>query len=237
MLDATGKGAEPGPPPGYAPIQEAKDRDVNIPNVITVGRIFLVPLVVWLIIAGSMEAAFIVFVIAGISDALDGYLAKSFGWQSELGAYLDPVADKALLVSIYVTLGYFAHLPAWLVIAVVSRDLLIIGAVLLSLLLNRPVEVHPLLISKANTASQILLAAVVLGSLGFGLAPEGLIDLLIWVTGGLTILSAVAYLKTWVGHMAAYDAPHPKPEQKSDKPPYNRPGNTMPRRQKHLHGS
>ena len=82
---------------------------------------------------------------------------------TELGAYLDPIADKALLVSIYVTLGFAGHLPAWLVIAVVSRDILIVGAVLLSWMLSRPMSLHPILISKANTFSQIVLAGLVLG--------------------------------------------------------------------------
>ena len=113
---------------------------MNIPNSITLGRLVLVPLVVWLIIDHQMEAAFLLFLLAGLSDAADGYLAKRYGWNSELGAYLDPIADKALLVSIYVTLGFAGHLPVWLVIAVVSRDILIVGAVVLSWMLSRPVQ-------------------------------------------------------------------------------------------------
>ena len=112
---------------------------MNIPNSLTLGRIVLVPLVVWLIITHEMQAAFLLFLLAGLSDAADGYLAKRYGWNSELGAYLDPIADKALLVSIYVTLGFAGHLPVWLVIAVVSRDILIVGAVVLSWMLSRPV--------------------------------------------------------------------------------------------------
>src|SRR4030095_11156283 len=104
--------------------------------------------------------AFVLFLLAGLSDAADGYIAKRYGWRSELGAYLDPIADKALLVSIYVTLGFAGHLPAWLVSAVVSRDILIIGAFLLSWVLSRPVPIQPLLISKVNTLFQILLAGL-----------------------------------------------------------------------------
>ena len=124
---------------------------MNIPNTLTLGRIVLVPLVVWLIITHEMQAAFLLFLLAGLSDAADGFLAKRYGWDSELGAYLDPIADKALLVSIYVTLGFAGHLPVWLVIAVVSRDILIVGAVVLSWMLSRPLSMQPLLISKANT--------------------------------------------------------------------------------------
>jgi cardiolipin synthase len=186
--------------------------DVNIPNFITVFRIFLVPVVIWLIIDGDMQLAFIGFVLAGVSDALDGFLAKRYGWQTELGAYLDPIADKVLLVSIYVALGVFGHLPVWLVIAVVTRDILIIGAFLLSWLLGRSVEVKPLFISKANTVGQIVLAALIMGDIGFALGLADLTGILVWVTGILTVLSAAAYLVTWLRDMASYEpVPPPQP--------------------------
>lgn len=176
---------------------------MHIPNLITLGRIFAVPIVVWLIISGEMQAAFLLFMLAGISDAADGYLAKRFGWRTELGAYLDPMADKALLVSIYIALGLFGHLPVWLVIAVVSRDILIIGAVLLSWILDRPVRVRPLFVSKVNTAGQIVLAGLVLGELGLGLGMQPFIAVVVWAVGVLTILSAILYLVSWVRHMAS----------------------------------
>jgi cardiolipin synthase len=183
---------------------------LNLPNIITVFRIFLVPLVVWLMIDGRMETAFILFLVAGASDALDGYLAKRYGWQTELGAYLDPLADKALLVSIYVVLGLSSQLPTWLVLAVVSRDILIVGAILLSWMLGRPVAVRPLLVSKINTVGQIVLAAMVLGDIGFSLGLEGIAGGLVWIVGGLTILSAAAYLVNWLAYMATYEEPpHP----------------------------
>jgi len=183
---------------------------VNIPNSLTLMRIVLVPLVVWLIITHEMLAAFLLFLFAGLSDAADGFLAKRYKWNTELGAYLDPIADKALLVSIYVTLGLAGHLPAWLVIAVVSRDILIVGAVVLSWMLSRPLSMHPLLISKTNTLSQIVLAGLVLAELGLGLGLEGLVQLLTWVTGTLTIVSAAAYFVAWLRHMASYE-PQPQP--------------------------
>lgn len=178
---------------------------MNIPNIITVFRIFLVPVVVWLIIDNDMKAAFFCFLLAGISDALDGFLAKRFDWQTELGAYLDPIADKLLLVSIYIVLGFFAHLPVWLVIAVVSRDILIVGAFLLSLMLGRQVEVRPLFISKANTTGQIILAALVLGDLGFTLGLASVTGIVVWIAGILTVVSAGAYLVNWLQDMASYE--------------------------------
>lgn len=157
---------------------------------------------------GRMQTAFLLFLVAGISDGIDGYLAKRFDWQTELGAYLDPLADKALLVSIYVVLGLFSHVPAWLVLAVVSRDILIVGAILLSWMMGRPVTVRPLLVSKVNTAGQIILAAIVLGDLGFALGVERLVSVIIWAVGGLTVLSAGAYLVNWLTFMATYEEPH-----------------------------
>ena len=123
--------------------QHVRDRDrLNLPNLITLGRVILVPVVFWLLITGQTEVAFVAFIIAGISDAVDGYLAKTFGWKTELGAYLDPLADKLLIVSIFLALGVDGKLPLWLVIAVVSRDILIVIAVMLSWLLGNP-DAHP----------------------------------------------------------------------------------------------
>lgn len=183
---------------------------MNIPNSLTLARIILVPLVVWLIISHEMLPALILFLLAGFSDAADGFIAKRYGWHTELGAYLDPIADKALLVSIYVTLGFAGRLPVWLVIAVVSRDILIVGAVLLSWMMSRPMAVHPLLVSKANTLAQIVLAALVLAELGLGLGVQTLVSVCIWLTGGLTIVSAAVYFWAWVKHMASYE-PQPAP--------------------------
>ncbi len=104
----------------------SRGADLSIPNLITLGRILLVPVVVWAITAGEMRIAFVLFLAAGISDAVDGFLAKRFGMATELGAYLDPLADKAMLVSIYVALGIADAVPGWLVILVVSRDIMIV---------------------------------------------------------------------------------------------------------------
>jgi len=194
---------------------------VNIPNTLTLARIVAVPLLVWLIIDHEMLAAFLVFMLAGLSDAADGYLAKRYGWNTELGAYLDPIADKALLVTIFVTLGLAGHLPVWLVIAVVSRDILIVGAVLLAWMMSRPINVKPLLISKANTCGQIARAGLVLAKRGLGLGLDGIVWVLIWVTGTLTILSAFAYFWAWLRHMARYEptpAPLPRRRKAQRKP-------------------
>jgi len=179
---------------------------LNIPNLITLGRVILVPVVFWLLVSGQTQAAFFAFVVAGISDGIDGFLAKRFGWTTELGAYLDPLADKLLIVSIFVALGVRGELPSWLVIAVVSRDILIVTAVVLSWLLDHPVLIKPLAVSKANTVAQILLAATVLADEGFGLGLSAPRTALVWVTLALTIASLAAYLRAWHRHMSGYES-------------------------------
>jgi cardiolipin synthase len=174
---------------------------LSIPNLITLGRILLVPIVVWAIWSGAMWAAFVLFLAAGVSDAVDGYLAKRFRMTTVLGAYLDPLADKALIVSIYVTLGIIGEIPGWLVILVVSRDIMIVGAVVLSWLVGSPVKVKPLLVSKLNTVAQIAFACVVLGSLGFGIAARTLTLILMGLVAALTLLSVAAYVAEWIRHM------------------------------------
>ena len=118
-----------------------------LPNLITIGRLILVPVIIFLIGAQQFEAAFWVFVAAGISDGVDGFIAKRFGYVTTLGTYLDPFADKARLVSIFVSLGMQEVMPNWLVIVVVSRDILIVGAVLMSWLIGFAVTMRPLMIS------------------------------------------------------------------------------------------
>jgi cardiolipin synthase len=174
---------------------------VTIPNLITVLRFLLVPGVVYAMLAGRMDWAFAGFVVAGVSDAVDGFIARHFNQRSELGAYLDPVADKFLLVSVFLVLGYMGQLPLWLVIAVVSRDALIIVAVLLSSVMARPVEMKPLLVSKANTAMQIALIIVVLAELAFKADFIWVTDALVYLSGLLTVASAAAYLVAWLRHM------------------------------------
>ena len=148
-----------------------------------------------------MLLAFGLFLAAGVSDAVDGFLAKRFGMTSELGAYLDPLADKALIVSIYVALGITGALPRWLVILVVSRDIMILGAVILSWLMGNPVTVRPLLISKLNTVAQIVLACLVLAALAFGWTIDTTLALTMGVVALLTLLSVGFYLAEWVRHM------------------------------------
>jgi len=176
---------------------------MTLPNLITIGRLFLVPLVIVMILSGRWPGAFIIFVVAGISDAVDGFLAKRFGMASELGAYLDPIADKALIVSIYITLAMVGAVPTWLVILVVARDVMIVSAVILSWALGKPLAISPFVVSKLNTGAQLIYAALLLGSRAFGVDPGQAIQVGQLFVAVLTLGSMTAYLAFWLRHMAA----------------------------------
>ena len=170
---------------------------MNLPNIISLGRLLSAPVVIYLILNDFMTAAFWLFIAAGISDGLDGYLAKALGQSSALGAYLDPIADKVLLVGVYLTLGQAGHLPTWLVIIVVFRDLIIVGGIILLHISNSGIRMRPLLISKVNTAAQIALIASVLVELGLEIEFGGFLNVLIYVVGATTIASGASYIINW----------------------------------------
>jgi len=186
----------------------SRGADLSIPNLITLGRILLVPVVVWAIASGEMRLAFLLLLAAGLSDAVDGFLAKRFGMATELGAYLDPLADKAMLVSIYVVLAVVGAIPLWLVILVVSRDIMIVSAVILSWVVDKPIALKPLLVSKLNTVAQIVLALLVIAALGFGFDAQVAIAALTGLVAALTSLSVVFYVAEWVRHMNATGGGH-----------------------------
>ncbi len=172
---------------------------MSIPNTITLGRLLAVPLAVYLILSGQLGWAFWLFVAAGVSDALDGAIARTFRSRTALGAYLDPIADKVLLVSVYAALAAVGQLPLWLAILVVFRDAMIVGAVMLLYTLKESLAVQPLGISKVNTAVQIILVAAVLAPHGFDFPQVQLfgydvVTLLVWLCATTTVLSGLAYM-------------------------------------------
>jgi cardiolipin synthase (CMP-forming) len=174
---------------------------LSLPNLITLARILMVPVMVWAIASDQMTAAFALFLIAGISDGVDGFLAKRFGMATAVGAYLDPLADKVLIVSIYVSLGIIEAIPRWLVILVVSRDLLIVGGIMLSWVLGDPITIKPATVSRLNTVAQILLGGVVIAARAFHWEIAGAINALMGLVAVLTLLSIAVYLQEWVRHV------------------------------------
>ena len=196
MLDAPSKSPEPGSRrarPGFVPGL------ISLADAVTLARLAAVPLVVWLVLRHHLAITFWLFVAAGISDAVDGWLARRNGGAgSALGRVIDPVADKALLVTMFLTLAAIDVLPDWLAILVVFRDALIVGGVLVLSVLGQPVAIRPLYISKLNTALQIVLVAIALLLAATGrhdsFAAPWLMSALIWMVAATTTASGAAYV-------------------------------------------
>lgn len=169
-----------------------------VPNLITLARIGLVPVLILAIHAGEAELALMVFLVAGISDALDGFIAKRFHLESRLGAILDPAADKLLLVTAYVMLAMTGDIPFWLMLAVVFRDLFIVGGYLVYTSMFGPVRMRPSLLSKLNTFLQLALVFLVLASDATGLDIAAWIAVLVYAVLVSTIASGAHYLWSWI---------------------------------------
>jgi cardiolipin synthase (CMP-forming) len=181
----------------------------SLPNIISTLRIFLVIPTVYFLLNDRHSYALLVFLIAGLSDGLDGYLARRYGWTTRLGSFLDPMGDKLLMTATYFVLGWLGHLPVWLVAVVIGRDVVIVLGALAYRLLVQDISMKPLLISKINTLCQIALALLMLYSLSdlplAGSAPvEWLTHWLVYVVFITALLSGVAYVYIW-SRKAAHD--------------------------------
>ena len=170
----------------------------NIPNIISVARILCVPFLIYLIVDGAMETAFWVFLLAGLSDAIDGFIAKRFKAKTQLGAILDPLADKTLLVGSFVTLGVLNLVPFWLVILAVGRDVLIIAAVSLLRKQDRSFRVRPIIASKLNTMLQIILVLIILGHTHIYAPSIQMMEGLVIATAATTIISFLLYSQVFM---------------------------------------
>jgi cardiolipin synthase (CMP-forming) len=169
----------------------------DIPNLISFLRILLTLPIVWLLFEREFSYALMLFAVAGFSDGLDGFLAKHYHWQSHLGGLLDPLADKALLMSSFLVLGGLWLIPFWLVILVIFRDLTIVGGALYYHFSIEEVDAAPTLISKLNTLMQIVLVLVVVTDAGPFPLPNLLVQGLIWATGLTTLVSGGVYVWVW----------------------------------------
>ena len=169
----------------------------DIPNIISVIRLITVIPVVYLLVVNEFGWALVLFAAAGISDGLDGFLAKHYGWQSRLGGLLDPLADKTLLVCCFLVLGVHDLIPLWLVLAVIFRDLVIISGALLYNYRVAEVEAAPILMSKVNTALQILLVVAVILDAGVVDLPDALIAALVWSCLLTVVVSGTQYVWIW----------------------------------------
>ncbi len=168
---------------------------MNLPNIISLARLLSVPLIVSLILSHQLMAAFLFFTLAGLSDALDGFLARIFKSRTTLGAYLDPLADKALLVGVFAALGQTGLVELWVVVLVVFRDVLIIGGILLLFLFKSTIEMKPLMISKINTVVQLIYALFILSQGEFFLGVANLNLYFGYFVALTTVFSGVSYVR------------------------------------------
>lgn len=169
----------------------------QLPNLITISRIALAPVLILLLKDQEYAVSLAVFVIAGVSDGLDGFIAKRFHFESRLGSILDPLADKILLLSSYVMLTLLDHLPFWLMLTVAFRDLLIVGGYLVYTSMVGPVQMRPSWLSKFNTLVQILLVIVILAQQALALVYPPLVEVLIYAVLLTTVASGVHYIWIW----------------------------------------
>lgn len=175
---------------------------MNLPNAITLARLVSVPAIVWLILGAHWRSAFTLFVLAGLSDAVDGYLARRWQQQTALGAWLDPLADKALLVAVYVVLAAGGLLAPWVAVLVLGCDLLIVAGIGVARLSAVPLEIRPSRLGKVTTVVQIVLAAAALAGVAFPLAPlHTLLDPLVWLVAATTLASVMVYAVQWQRQM------------------------------------
>jgi cardiolipin synthase len=160
-------------------------------------RVAAVPVLILLLKNEYYASALLLFVAAGVSDGLDGYIAKKYRVQSKFGAILDPVADKILLVSCFVMLTLLGHIPFWLLVIVVFRDILIVGGYLLLVMLDAKVQMRPSTLSKLNTLFQICLVSLVLARLAGWIDLGAVVDVLIVVVASTSVLSGIHYVWVW----------------------------------------
>jgi cardiolipin synthase len=174
----------------------------QLPNTITLARLFMVPALILVLKDEDYRLALLIFLVAGISDALDGYIAKKYNFVTQFGAVLDPVADKLLLVSAYIMLSIIGHVPFWLVLAVVSRDLFIVGGYMVVTSLMGAVTMNPSLLSKLNTLMQIILVIAILADQAAGQSHyqshQLVLTGLIYIVLLTTIASGIHYFWLWI---------------------------------------
>jgi len=169
---------------------------MNIPNFLSLLRIILVPVIVIFLIQDEYAKALIVFTIAGLTDAMDGTLARLMNQQTELGAFLDPIADKILLTTSFISLSIFHIIPGWLTVIVISRDFIILLGIMILSLMSVKYEIKPLFVSKITTALQIgtVFFSLFLKSFNYDIISHDLIIVLSWLTAIFTIISGLFYI-------------------------------------------
>jgi cardiolipin synthase (CMP-forming) len=167
---------------------------MTIPNLITAFRIILVPVFVIYLINDRLNSALVIFLICMVSDGIDGMVARLFNQKSRLGAYLDPLADKTLLVTAFLLLGVRGYLPSWFTVTAIARDVMILLGVLVFHLNRLEIRIRPSIVSKINTCFQFITLSIVLLK-GLVLLPSAIYEALYYITAALTIVSGLHYMQ------------------------------------------
>lgn len=176
----------------------------HLPNLITCMRFILIGPILWALLTKCYPLAFYLFLIAGLSDGLDGLLARFFDWTTPLGALLDPLADKLLLMGSFIVLAYLQQIPVWLTIMVIGRDIWIMGGALLYRYWVGPLDYKPVWISKLNTFFQLILVSLIIIKLTFFPLPMQLIPCVIEAVFVTSLLSFIQYTWVWIWQAAFY---------------------------------
>ena len=169
----------------------------HLPNILTIFRIILVPFSLTHLLIGNHLLAFYLFIIAGLSDGVDGYLARRFNWSSYFGSFADPLADKLLLISAFIALAYIDKLPMWAMILVIVRDITIMSGAAAWYCLLGEIDFKPMLLSKCNTVLQVLLVFLLLFELAYNAIPEFLITIVLASVVFTTIVTFIGYVWVW----------------------------------------
>lgn len=170
----------------------------HLPNILSGLRLALAPAAAWFVVAENFVTAFGLFALAGITDALDGQLAKALNCPTKLGKILDPMADKALMTAAFVALAYIGDVPLWVAVLVIGRDVLMAAAIGVCLLLGVRVETAPLFIGKVTTAAQIIYLGVHMGALAFAVSLRGIVPVDAYLVAALTTVSTAPYFWRWL---------------------------------------
>jgi cardiolipin synthase len=173
----------------------------HIPNVLSALRLALAPVAAWLTVSGEFTAAFAVFVIAGATDALDGWLAKALNCPTTVGKFLDPAADKFLMFAAFVALSWGGHIPAWIAMVVILRDVLIAGSVAVARIAGARLDTTPIFLGKLSTVLQVAYVALHLAALAFGFSLGAIGETDAYIVAAITSLSGGAYLTRFIEAM------------------------------------
>ncbi len=187
----------------------ASQANLTIPNLITLARLLLTPLFVIFLIQGAYHRALLVFLLAGVSDLVDGLIARTWSQKSRLGSYLDPLADKVLMAASFVTLSIYKEIPSWLTVVVISRDLALAFGVLICRLAEIPLAIRPSLAGKLTTTFQVSTVFLVLINKIWPISPQ-VLPVFFYITCALTTVSGIHYLYNGLKMMNMFQGNGPR---------------------------